>query len=78
MEVVSEPDSGGLVNCRGFGELGDEPEYDATTIFAARQLLLPVRQLFRLPALRRIEGLGRIPCLLRRDHSVMHQDAVPT
>ncbi len=28
--MVSEPDSAGLVNCRGFGELGDDPEYDAT------------------------------------------------
>ena len=26
---MSEPDSGGLVNCRGFGELGDEAEYEA-------------------------------------------------
>ena len=30
MRVVSGPDSGGLVSCRGFGELGDKPEYDAT------------------------------------------------
>ena len=30
MQVVSEPDSIGLVICRGFGELSDEPEYDAT------------------------------------------------
>ena len=30
MQVVSGPDSRGLVECRGFGELGDEPEYDAT------------------------------------------------
>ncbi len=29
MQVVSEPDSGGIVNCRGFGELGDKPEYEA-------------------------------------------------
>ena len=28
-EVVSGPDSGEVVTCRGFGELGDEPEYDA-------------------------------------------------
>ena len=28
MQVVSEPDSNGLVNCRGFGELGDTPEYE--------------------------------------------------
>ena len=30
MQVMCEPDSIGIVNCRGFGELGDEPEYDAT------------------------------------------------
>ena len=30
LQVVSEPDSGGLVICRGFGELGNGPEYDAT------------------------------------------------
>ena len=30
MQVMSEPDDNGLVNCRGFGELGDTPEYDAT------------------------------------------------
>ena len=29
MQVVSEPNSNGLVNCRGFGELGDAPEYEA-------------------------------------------------
>lgn len=29
LRVVSELDSGGMVNCRGFGEIGDEPEYDA-------------------------------------------------
>ncbi len=29
MQVVSDPDSNGLVNCRGFGELGDAPEYEA-------------------------------------------------
>ena len=30
MQAVAGPDSSGLVECRGFGELGDEPEYDAT------------------------------------------------
>ena len=30
MQVVSKPDSDGLVSCRGFGELGDAPEYEAT------------------------------------------------
>ena len=30
MQVVSGPESSGLVECRGFGELGDELEYDAT------------------------------------------------
>ena len=30
MQVMSEPDDNGLVNCRGFGELGDTSEYDAT------------------------------------------------
>ncbi len=30
MQVVSEPDSVGLVSCRGFGELGDEAEYEVT------------------------------------------------
>ena len=30
MQVVSEPDDNGLVSCRGFGELGDCPEYEAT------------------------------------------------
>ena len=30
MQVIGEPDSSGLVSCRGFGELSDEPEYDAT------------------------------------------------
>ena len=30
LQVTGEPDSGGLVSCRGFGELGDELEYDAT------------------------------------------------
>ena len=30
LHVMCEPDSSGIVNCRGFGELGDEPEYDAT------------------------------------------------
>ena len=29
MQVVSKPDSDGLVSCRGFGELGDAPEYEA-------------------------------------------------
>ena len=29
MRVMTEPDSGGLVVCRGFGELGDEPKYEA-------------------------------------------------
>ena len=29
MQVVSEPDPYGLVECLGFGELGDAPEYDA-------------------------------------------------
>ena len=24
MQVVSEPDSGGIVSCRGFGEIGDD------------------------------------------------------
>ncbi len=28
MQVVGEPDHIGLVNCRGFGELGDAPEYE--------------------------------------------------
>ena len=30
LQVVSEPDSNALVGCRGFGELGDGPEYHAT------------------------------------------------
>ena len=30
MQVVSGPDSRGIVKCRGFGELGGDPEYDAT------------------------------------------------
>ena len=30
MRVIGEPDDNGLVSCRGFGELGDEPEYGAT------------------------------------------------
>ena len=30
MQVIGEPDDNGLVSYRGFGELGDEPEYDAT------------------------------------------------
>lgn len=32
MQMVSEPDSGGLVKCYGFGGLGDETEteYEAT------------------------------------------------
>ncbi len=30
LQVMCEPDSSGIVNCRGFGELGDGPEYDAT------------------------------------------------
>ena len=30
MQVVSGPDSGSLVKCLGFGELGDAPEYEAT------------------------------------------------
>ena len=29
-QLVSKPDSVGLVCCRGFGELGDAPEYEAT------------------------------------------------
>ena len=30
MQIIGESDDNGLVNCRGFGELGDAPEYDAT------------------------------------------------
>ena len=30
MQVIGEPDDNGLVSYRGFGELIDEPEYDAT------------------------------------------------
>ena len=30
MQVIGEPDDNGLVSCRGFGELGDAPEYEAT------------------------------------------------
>ena len=30
MRIIGEPDDNGLVSCRGFGQLGDEPEYDAT------------------------------------------------
>ncbi|MCY4651998.1 MAG: hypothetical protein OXC95_02405 [Dehalococcoidia bacterium] len=29
MQVMCEPDTNGLVNCRGFGVLGDAPEYEA-------------------------------------------------
>ena len=29
MQIMSEPDSMGVVYCCGFGELGNEPEYDA-------------------------------------------------
>ncbi|MCY4653282.1 MAG: ASCH domain-containing protein [Dehalococcoidia bacterium] len=31
MQVMGEPDSRGIVTCRGFGELGDELAYDATS-----------------------------------------------
>ena len=30
IQVIGEPDDNGLVSCRGYGELSDEPEYDAT------------------------------------------------
>ena len=30
LQVMCEPDSSRIVNCRGFGEFGDELEYDAT------------------------------------------------
>ncbi|MCY4653142.1 MAG: hypothetical protein OXC95_08260 [Dehalococcoidia bacterium] len=30
LQVMCEPDSSGIVNCRDFGELGDKPEYEAT------------------------------------------------
>ena len=30
MQFIIEPDTNGLVNCRGFGVLGDAPEHEAT------------------------------------------------
>ena len=53
MQVLSESDSGGMVNCRGFGELGDGPEYASCLNKNVTQLkLLPhvdVTQVRSLP-----------------------------
>lgn len=48
----------------------DNPVIDATTIFAARQLVLPVRQLLRLPILCRVGPIARQVEL--QDDRVMH------
>ena len=55
MQVMSEPDSSGLVICRGFGELGDEPEYDATIMTDSYGDFSVGRWLWVFQDLRRVE-----------------------
>ena len=58
MQVVSEPDSAGIVNCRGFGELDDEPECEATITVDPYGDLSMGRWLWVFRDLRRVEPVS--------------------
>ena len=57
MQVMSEPDSRGLVICRGFGELSNEPEYDATITVDPYEDFSVGRWLWVFQGLRRVEPI---------------------
>lgn len=75
MKVVSELDSRGVVNCRGLGDIGDEPEYEATITadpysdFSVGRWLRVFQNLCRveLVLMSGRQGFGR--CLLRSQRS---------
>ena len=58
MQVVSEPNSGGMVSCRGFGVLGNEPEYDATITIDPYGDFSVGRWLWVFQDLRRVEPVS--------------------
>ena len=58
LQVMSGPDSSGLVICRGFGELGDEPEYEATITIDPYGDFSVGRWLWVFQDLRRVEPIS--------------------
>ena len=58
MQVVSGPDSGGLVGCLGFGELGAAPEYEARIAVDPYGDFSVCRWLWVFQDLRRVEPVS--------------------
>ena len=58
MQVTGEPDSRGIVDCRGFGELGDKPEYEATITTDPYGDFLMGRWLWVFQDLHRVEPIS--------------------